>query len=148
MKKIFLFLTLMTFSCCYFGMNESSGKIIRDFYLISWDENFWQISQAKNSSEFNPENIVIKHDVFGVGHNENFIIAIQHPCEKIQPHLKDYNTTLQPNKKVTNYYIIELLANEAYRINKFDSETKYLKARVKLGVPEDLEYQFYKESLE
>ncbi|MFD0862545.1 hypothetical protein ACFQ1M_10035 [Sungkyunkwania multivorans] len=148
MKKAILILVLITFSSCYFGANEYSGKITRDFYLIAWDEKFWQISRSNNSSEFNTENIIIRHDVFGVGHNKDFIIAIQHPCESDKPHLTDYLDDYKVNKEITNYYIIELLKNEKYRINKFDSKTKYLKARVELGVPENLEYIFYKETLE
>jgi len=148
MKKTIFLVVLITFSNCYFGMNEDSGKITRDFYLISWDQKFWQISRSKNTSEFQSENIVIQHDVFGVGHDKNFIIAIQHPCKDKNPHLTDYNSNNTVNKRVTNYYIIELLKNEHYRINKYESKSKYLQARIELGVPEDLTYMFYDETFE
>ncbi len=147
MKKIILLLIFIIFSSCFFGSNENSQKIIRDFYIISWDESFWQISRSKKSNEFEPNNIIIKHDVFGVGHNKNFIIAIQHPCENNQPHLNDYLDDFKVNKNITNYFIIELLKDEEYKINKFRSKIEYLKARIKLGVPKELKYKFYKENI-
>ncbi|CAL2095710.1 protein of unknown function [Tenacibaculum sp. 190524A02b] len=148
MKRTILLLIPITFFSCYFGANEYSGKITRDFYLIAWDDKFWQISRSNNNSEFNPENIIISHDVFAIGNTKNFIIAIQHPCKNEQNHLNDYFDDSKINKEITNYYIIELLKNEKYRINKFDNKTKYLVARTELGVPEDLDYKFYKETLE
>ncbi|WP_272149477.1 hypothetical protein [Tenacibaculum aiptasiae] len=148
MKKIIPILILTTFSSCFFGVNEYSGKITNDFYLIAWDDKFWQISHSNNNSEFNTENIIISHDVFGVGYNKNFIIAAQHPCKNKQPHLNDYDENYYINKEITNYYIIELLKDKKYRINKFDSKTQYLEAKTKLGVPSDLTYSFYKEALE
>lgn len=148
MKKIIPILILITLTSCYFGANEYSGKITRDFYVIAWDEKFWQISRSNNSSEFDTENIIIRHDVYGIGHNENFIIAVQHPCENESPHITDYYDDFTVNKEITYYYIIELLKNDTYRINKFDSKAKYLKARDELGVPKDLEYKFYKEAFE
>lgn len=148
MKNVLLLFLLITLGGCYFGANEYSSRITRDFYLISWDNKFWQISRSTNTSEFHTGNILIKHDVFGVGHNKNFIIAIQHPCEEKKPHLTDYNHKYSPNKEITNYFIIELLDNKKYRINKYDRKIEYLEARKKLQVPEDLDYTFYRKDLE
>ena len=142
MRKALLFATLLTFSGCYFGMNEDSGKIVRDFYLISWDGKFHQISRSKNSSEFNSENIIIRHDVFAVGHNKNFIIAAQHPCENRKHHLTDYSSEYTVNKEITNYYIIELLNGDDYVVNMFDNLAEYQQGRIDLKVPKDLKYLF------
>lgn len=64
MKKNILIIILITLYSCYFGVNEYSGNITREFYLTAWGEKFWQISRLNNSSEFNPENIIIRHDGF------------------------------------------------------------------------------------
>ena len=148
MKKSLLILILVAFSSCYFGMNEDSGRIARDFYLISWDQKYWQISKRNNTSEFNTENIIIRHDVFGVGHNKDFIIAVQHPCDDHEPHLTDDYNNAEVNKEITHYYIIELLKDGEYHINKFNSQEEYLQGRLDLQVPKDVKYQFYKQSLE
>lgn len=142
MRKALLLIAFISFSNCYFGANEDSGRIVRDFYLISWDEKFHQISRSKNSSEFNSENIIIRHDVFAVGHNKYFIIAAQHPCEDKKPHLTDYYSEYTVNKEVTYYYIIELLRNDDYVVHMFDNLAEYEQGRIDLKVPKDLKYLF------
>lgn len=147
MKKLFALLLLISFTSCYFGANESGGKITSNFYLIGWDEKDWQIVHSLDSEIYKPEKIIIGHDVFAVGHNKDFIIAKQHPCEGLEPHLIDLDS-LKPNKTITNYYIIEVLKGEKYRLHKFNSEKEFKKNRVVLGVPKDLTYKFYDKELE
>ncbi|MEL0456806.1 hypothetical protein WJN01_11235 [Flavobacteriaceae bacterium SZ-1-7] len=148
MKKTSLILVLMTLTSCYFSTNESGGKIIDNFYLIGWDERDWQIVYSLNNKIYEPEKIIIQHDVFAVGHEKDFIIAKQHPCANTSPHLVDFDS-LKPNIKITNYYIIKIMQGENnYQLHKYKNEKDFIKGRMNLGVPENLEYKFYDEKLE
>lgn len=148
MKKNILILILIIFSSCYFGANEYSGKITRDFYLTAWDQQFYQVSRSKNNDVFNSENVIITNEVFGVGNNDDFIIVAQHPSKRFESFIGDLENEYVVNKEITNYFIIELLDNNNFKIHKYTSKSEYLNGRIKLGVPEDLEYKFYNEVLE
>lgn len=148
MRKLSLLLILMTFISCYFGANESGGKITDDFYLIGWDEKDWQIVYSLDNKIYDPEKIIIQHDVFAVGHNKDFIIAKQHPCADNSPHLIDFDS-LKPNKNITNHYIIKISKGENnYQIHKFGNEKDFINGKKSLGVPKTLEFKFYDEKLE
>ena len=147
MRKILILLFLTSFTSCYFGANESGGKITNNFHLIGWDNEDWQIVYSETNNDiYNPEKIIIQHDVFAVGHNDNFIIVKQHPCENTEPHLIDFDS-LRVNKNITNFYIIDI-QNNHYQIHKYKNELKFKKGRIELGVPKDLEYKFYDKDLE
>jgi hypothetical protein len=148
MKNVRSILLLVCFSSCYFGANESGGHIIQDFYLIGWDERDWQIVYSANGEIYDPEKVIIRHDVFAVGHNDNFIVAKQHPCQNVEPHLM-HRDTLKPDKAITNYYIIDIgKGNEAYQLYQFNDEQAYNDKRIALGVPKDLTFTFNDEKLE
>lgn len=141
-------LFLICLSSCYFGANESGGHIIQDFYLIGWDERDWQIVYSPNGEIYDPEKIIIRHDVFAVGHNDDFIVAKQHPCQSVEPHLV-HTDTLKPDKEITNYYIIDIRKGEdAYQVYQFNNEGAYNDKRITLGVPKDLTFTFNDEKLE
>jgi len=129
-------------------MNESGAKIAKNFYLIGWDQQYWQIVYSLDDKVHNPEKVIIRHDVFAVGHNKDFIIAKQHPCEDIKPHLLDLDS-LKPNKDVTKYYIIDIRnEDDTYSLHMFHDYEMYMELRKSLGVPEDLTYKFYDKELE
>ena len=107
MKKIFGILLCFYLTSCFFGANESSKKIIKDFYLVAWDERDWIAYSKDDSSIFDIEKIIISHDVIAVGNNDDFIIGKQHPCENKEKHFMDFDS-LKPNKAIINYFIIEL----------------------------------------
>lgn len=146
MKKILTLLFITSLTSCYFGSNESGKKITKNFYLIGWDENDWQIVHSLNNEINKPEKIIIKHDVFAVGHNKDFIIVKQHPCENSEPHLIDFES-LEANKNITNYYIIEILEN-SYQIHNYVNLNEFKKGRLELGVPDNLDYNVYDKTLE
>jgi hypothetical protein len=149
MRKILIILFSTSLTSCYFGANESGGKITKNFHLIGWDEKDWQIVyNATDNDIYNPEKIIIRHDVFAVGHNDDFIIAKQHPCENTESHLIDFDS-LRANKNITNFYIIEILnGNNNYQIHKYKNELEFKKGRIELRVSKDLEYKFYDKELE
>lgn len=146
MKKLTVLLLCLSLISCYFGQNESSGEIIKNFHLASWDENTW-ISYTKNSdSIFETEKIVVGHNVFAVGNNEDFIIGMQHPCENKEKHFMDYDN-LKPNEKIINYFIIDTRNNVSKLIN-FKNEKDFIIAKNRLRIPKNLKYEFYNKNLE
>ena len=146
MRKIIILIIITSFTSCYFGANESGGKIIKNFYLIGWDEKDWQIVHSLNNEIYEPEKIIIQHDVFAVGHNKDFIIAKQHPCQDSELHIIDFDS-LKVNKSITNYYIIEIHKN-SYQLHNYVNLNEFKKGKLKLGVPENLDYKFYDKTLE
>ena len=146
MKKLTILLLCLCLTSCYFGQNESSGEIIKNFHLARWDENTWISYTEDNDSIFEDEKIVVGHNVFAIGNNENFIIGKQHPCENKNKHFIDYDS-LKPNRKVINYFIIDN-RNNTYRLYNFSNEKDFNIEKTRLGIPKSLPYQFYDENLE
>jgi hypothetical protein len=145
-KKIFGLLFCVFLTGCYFGANESKQQIIKDFYLVSWDERDWIAYSADDKSIYVDEKIVIGHDVFAVGNNDDFIIVKQHPCENKELHFMDYDS-LKPNKAITNYYIIDT-RTENYKIHRFNNALDFNEGRTRLGIPKSLPYKFYDKLIE
>lgn len=145
-KKIFGVLICFCISSCYFGANESSEEIINNFYLAKWDENTWISYSEKGDSIFEPEKIIIGHNVYAVGSFDDFIIAKQHPCENKEKHFMDYDS-LKPIKKITNYIIIDT-RNNGYKLYRFNNEKDFNIERTRFGITKSLEYQFYNKELE
>jgi hypothetical protein len=85
---IFL-LTLIT-SC---GLFEStSDTIVGQFNVSFVDDVTWRSICLDNGTLVEPY-------VFAVGHNEKFIVAKQHPCDR---------TEFKVNTSVTKYFIIDI----------------------------------------
>lgn len=146
MKKLLgLFLSLCLTSC-YFGANELSNKITKDFYLAKWDENTWIAHSKDGDSIYEPEKIIIGHNVFAVGNNNDFIIGKQHPCQNKEAHFMDFDSII-PNRKITTFFIIDT-RNDTYKIHRFDKENDFDNEKTRLGIPKSLPYQFYDKELE
>ena len=145
MKVLFGLFICFCLSGCYFGANESGGEIINHFYLARWDENTWIAYSKNDDSIYEPNKIVIGHNVFAVGNNDDFIIVKQHPCENEDMHFMDYDS-LQPNRAITNYFIIDTRNN--YKLHSFDNERDFNNQRIIFGIPKSLPYQFYDKELE
>lgn len=146
MKKLTILSLCLCLTSCYFGQNESSNEIIKNFHLARWDENTWISFTEDNDSIFEDENIVVGHNVFAIGNDENFIIGKQHPCENKSKHFTDYDS-LKPNKKVINYFIIDA-RNDNYRLHNFSNERDFIIEKTRLGIPKSLPYKFYDKNLE
>ena len=146
MKKFFgLFFSLCLISC-YFGANESNSEIMKGFYLAHWDKNTWIAYSKSSDSLYKPEKIIIGHNVFAVGNNEDFIIVKQHPCENEEAHFMDYDS-LKPNRKITNFFIIDT-RNRAYKVKRFDNEEDFEYEKYRLGIQKSLAYKFYDKEFE
>ncbi|MBK8352720.1 MAG: DUF3997 domain-containing protein [Saprospirales bacterium] len=146
MKKIFGILVCLFFDSCYFGANESAGEIIKGFYLAHWDENTWIAHSLDGDSIYELKNIIISHNVFAVGNNDDFIVGKQHPCENKETHFMDFDS-VKPNRKITNFFIIDT-RNETYKIHQFDKEVHFDNEKKRLGIPDSLPYKFYSKELE
>lgn len=146
MKKLFGILLCFYLTSCLFGANESSKKIIKDFYLAAWDERDWIAYSTDGNSIFENEKIIIGHDVFAVGNNDDFIIGKQHPCENKEKHFMDFDS-LKPNKAIINYFIIDT-RNNSYELKSFDNESDFYKERKRLGISENLAYKFHDTRIE
>ena len=120
--SITLFLCFFLTSC-YFGSNESGREIINDCYLARWDNDTW-ISYSKDGDAiWDADNIIVGHNIFAVGDNDDFIIAKQHPCKNTLPHIQDYDS-LSPDRNVTNYYIIDT-RNDSYVVHRYNNKKDF-----------------------
>lgn len=140
MKKIFGLLFCIYLTSCLFGANGSSKKIMKEFYLASWDEKDWIVYSKDGKDIFEDRNIVIGHDIFAIGDNDDFIIGKQYPCENKHKHYMDFDS-LKPNRSIINYFIIDT-RNDSYKLKNFDNEIDFYNERAKLGIPENLNYKF------
>jgi hypothetical protein len=146
MRKLIGLFFILFLTSCYFGANESESEIIKGFYLAKWDENTWIAYSKTGDSIYEPEKIIIGHNVFAVGNNEDFIIGKQHPCENNEAHFIDYDS-LKPNRKITNFFIIDA-RNDIYKMHSFNKEKDFENEKARLGVPHSLAYKFYAKELE
>jgi len=146
MKKLFGLFLIFCLTSCYFGANESESEIMKYFYLAHWDENTWIAYSKESDSILEPKKIIIGHNVFAVGNNDDFIIAKQHPCENTDRHYMDYDS-LKPNKAITNYYIIDT-RNDRYKLHFYDNEKDFNDERIRFGIPKSLPFKFYDKELE
>lgn len=120
--------------------------IMKDFYLVGWDERDWIAYSTSDDSIYETEKIIIGHDVFAVGNNNDFIIVKQHPCENKDSHFMDYGS-LKPNKAVIHYSIIDT-RDDGYKLHRFDNEKDFDNGRSRLGVPKSLIYKFKDNEIE
>lgn len=101
LKIIILFFTSLLISSC-FGLFDSSSDRIIGKYIVLWidlQEN-QTISEEMEMNSSSSSQIVGEY-VFSVGHNEDFIIAKQHPTSGFEDGFK-------VNTKITNYFIIDM----------------------------------------
>jgi len=148
MKMRIGFFLSFCISSCYFGANDSGVEIMNDFYLARWDENAW-ISYSKDRDDiWNPQNIIIGHNVFAVGNNDDFIIAKQHPCKKKHAHFQDLSDdSTKPDRTITRYLIIDT-RNDSYIIHSYNTESEFDRAKMKFEIDKKLPYKFYAKEIE
>lgn len=113
----YLLLLIINVSCGYGGFSDS---IIED-YEVTWDEDPHQQAICRKTSSTSCSVIVAEY-IFAVGHNEEFIIAKQHPTNRLE-----VNTT------ITNYYIIDI-RNEDEEIYGPLQEAVFNASREKFGI--------------
>ncbi len=100
---ILLLLILSTLTSC-FGIFDSQEERITGDYILIWND--FQKSQCviKEWDSSGGGETIIPEYVFAVGHNDDYIIAKQHPTAGFE---ERYNI----NDKITNYYIIDITSN-------------------------------------
>lgn len=132
-----LFLLISLSGCDEFVHKQ---KLIDAYYLIAIDES----EQMSISSSVNEDNSafvgVIDQTVFAVGYNENFIIAKQYPRQLFQ----------QPDRSITNYYIIDLGKVLGAKGKVYGPMTKveFQNKRNSLNLPETLTFNIVFKDLE
>lgn len=96
--KYFLILIVLFNISCFGLFDNGSDHIVGDFYTVWIDEHSNRTLSIKDTDTSFPT--VISEYVFSVGHNDNFIIAKQHP--------KPDRFAENINVKITNYYIVDI----------------------------------------
>lgn len=112
MNRLLKILTLLMFSTLSgcFGLFDSGSKRITGDYILTWidiQENQGIIKEWNNTGSGER---VIPEYVFAVGHNEEFIIAKQHPTS-------GFEGGYEINDNITNFYIIDI-TNEIQKKDK------------------------------
>jgi hypothetical protein len=96
--NIAILIIIFMLTSCGFVIKE---RIIYNYYLTATDIPE-QLSLTYNDSRTpNSYTHIIQNTVFAVGHNDNYIIAKQHPCI-------DTGGGIIENKSITNYYILQI----------------------------------------
>jgi len=100
---IILLLILSTLTGC-FGLFDSRSERITEDYILIWID--FQESQCiiKEWDSSGSGETIIPEYVFAVGHNDDYIIAKQHPTAGFEGRYKI-------NDEITNYYIIDIKSN-------------------------------------
>ena len=117
-KNIFLlFLTIIFLTGCLF---DSSSDRITGKYIVLWIDLPENQMLAKEDKLHSPgSSTILEPYIFAVGHNENYIIAKQHPTNGFEGGYKIHADT-------TNYYIIDIYKERdkvfgPLTLKKFDS---------------------------
>ena len=99
-KLLVIFSSLLLVSC--FGLFDSDSDRIIGKYIIIWID-LPQNQTISEEIELNSESSIglIQEYVFAVGHNEDYIIAKQHPTS-------GFENGFEINTKITNYFIIDM----------------------------------------
>lgn len=135
-KQIIIVFLLSILSGCQFGMYKE--KIIDNYFLTFVDtESDLSLSYDLGDGSFIG---VVNDAVFAVGYNSNFIIVKNHPL--VEPD--------SINRKVTNYFIIQIDRNiSQFKVveNKIGplSKQEFDKMRKKLKIPVDLDFTVVKD---
>jgi hypothetical protein len=90
----------VTLSSC-FGLFDSSSDKIIGLYTVSWIDVKEQQFICEQDEEHSTSCLTLVPEyVFAVGHDDDFIIAKQHPTS-------GFENDFKINTSVTNYYIID-----------------------------------------
>ena len=91
---------LLLTSC--FGLFDSSSDRIIGKYIVLWID-LTQNQFISEETELNSSSSIglIEEYVFAVGHNNDYIIAKQHPTN-------GFKNGFEINSKITNYFIIDM----------------------------------------
>jgi hypothetical protein len=96
-----LWTTCLLLTGC-FGLFDSSSDIITGRYKVLWIDLKEQQFICEESEKHSTSCLTLVPEyVFAVGHNDNFIIAKQHPTSS-------FETGFKIDTSVTNYYIIDI----------------------------------------
>jgi hypothetical protein len=129
-SQIIIFLSLMLFLTGCFGLGDSGSDRIIGKYIVLWidfPENQIISEQVEMNSAGSIQ--VIQEYVFAVGHNDDYIIAKQHPTS-------GFEGGYEINTKITNYFILDMNRKVStvgenvfgpLNQNEFDSLRKTLK---------------------
>jgi hypothetical protein len=146
MKVLFSLIVFFCLTGCYFGANESGEEIVNNCYLARWDYDAW-ISYSKDGDDiWDPDKIIVSHNVFAVADHDDFIVAKQHPCGNKLPHIQDYDS-LTPDRTITNYIIIDT-RHDTYVVHSYDNEKDYNEAKILFDIPKDLTYKFHAKEID
>jgi hypothetical protein len=105
LQAIILFLSTLFFSSCFGLFDSGSDTIIGDYKTIWIDLHANQSISKEIELNSGSYYQVIGEYVFSVGHNDDYIIAKQHPTN-------GFENGFQVNTKITNYFIIELKSSK------------------------------------
>ena len=120
---LLLFLTVSFLTGCLF---DSSSDRITGKYIVLWiDLPQNQMIAKEDKLHSSNSSTILEPYVFAVGHNENFIIAKQHPTNGFEGGYKIHTDT-------TNYYIIDIYKEidkvfGPFTLKQFDSLRTKLK---------------------
>ena len=97
-----LLLILATLTSC-FGLFDSRSERITEDYILIWIDLQESQCVIREWDSYSGETIIPEY-VFAVGHNDDYIIAKQHPTA-------GFEGSYKINDKITNYYIIDIKSN-------------------------------------
>ena len=100
-QKILILIILASLTGC-FGLFDSGSDRIIDKYIVLWIDT----QESQNISEqfeinSSSSSQIIPEYVFAVGHNNEFIIAKQHPTA-------GFDGGFEIDTSITNYYVIDM----------------------------------------
>jgi uncharacterized protein YceK len=142
MKKnvCFCLLTLCLLSgCSGFAIRK---KVVDNYYLIAPDEEEQLDLSYCDPSDQEGCSTIISETVFAVGHNQEYIIAKQHP--RVFPKTS--------NKSITNYFILPINKKDRHGRDNFGligplTFEQFNKRKKELNIPDNVKFIILKESL-
>ncbi|PXY02710.1 hypothetical protein DF185_01040 [Marinifilum breve] len=130
-KNVFAsFLIAILLSGC-FGLFDSGSDRIKGRYIVLWiDSPKNQTISKEDQLHSSGSSMIIDEYVFAVGHNDEYIIAKQHPTSGFQGGYEADTT-------ITNFYIIQM--NQKTKFERDTvwgplNESDFKKERSKLGI--------------
>ena len=128
--KILTLLILASLTGC-FGLFDSHSDTIIGKYIILWIDvqETQTISEQSEINSSSSSQIILEY-VFAVGHNNEFIIAKQHPTS-------GFDGGFEIDTSITNYYVIDINRKILKKGNKYFGPLKKMKfdsLRLKLNL--------------